>query len=158
MAIPQPNYRESPDRGFPGQVANGETSNRISRTCEDAAGIPFGAPVWKGAGDRGCTGVVGTAETFLGFAIADHGVQPLPGGVAADIYGQYASVPIMTGGAIFVTTGGAVADQAAVTIGTGAGVADGINDVAADATHIAAPGWIFDDTLAAAGIARIAKR
>ena len=158
MAVTQDTYRDAPGRGFPGMVANGETSNRISRTCEDADGIPFGSPVYKGAGDRGCTKTVGTAATFLGFAMADIGVQPLPGGVAADTYPQYASVGIMTKGAIYVQAGGAVADQAAVTVGTGAGAADGINDVAADATHIAATGWVFDDTLTAAGVVRIARR
>lgn len=158
MAVIQDTYREGPGRGFPGMVANGETSNRISRTCEDATGIPFGSPVWKGAGDRGCTKTPGTAETFLGFAMADIGVQPLPGGVAADVYPQYSSVGIMTRGAIFVQAGGAVADQAAVTIGIGAAAADGINDNAADATHLATGGWVFDDTLTAADIVRIAKR
>ena len=85
-------------------------------------------------------------------------MQPLPGGVAADVWPRDASVNILTLGALFVTTGGAGADQAAGTIGTGAGAADGINDVAADATHLATNGWIFDDTLTAAGLARIVRR
>ena len=158
MAVVQNIFPTAIPVGYPGMVANGETSNRISRTCEDAAGIAFGAPVWRGAGDHGCTGVVGTAATFLGFAIADHGIQPLPGGVAADIYPRYSTVAIMTLGVIWVAATGANADGAAVTIGTGAGLADGIGDVAADATHIAAPGWVFDDTTTVTGLARIAKR
>lgn len=158
MAVVQDTYNSAPARGYPGMVANGETSNRISRTCEDAGGIPFGAPVYRGAGDHGCTAVVGTAATFLGFAIADHGVQPLPGGVAADIYPQYSSVAIMTEGAILVTATGANADGNAVTIGTGGGAADGIGDVAADATHIGTNGWVFDETTTATGVARIARR
>ena len=44
-----------------------------------------------------------------------------------------------------------------MTIGTGSNAADGIGDTAADATHIAATGWVFDTSTAAAGIARIAK-
>lgn len=158
MAIVQDTFNNAPALGFPGQVVNGETSNRISRTCEDAAGIPFGAPVFRGAGDHGCTGVIGTAATFLGFAIADHGVQPLPGGVAADIFPQYASVPILTLGAMVVNAVGANDDGNAVTIGKGAGAADGIGDTAADATHIAAPGWVFDTTTAASGLAVVARR
>ena len=150
MAVVQSTYANDIPVGYPGMVANGETSNRISRTCEDAGGIPFGAPVWRGAGDRGCTATVGTAANFLGFAIADHGVQALPGGVAADVYPRYASVGIMTDGVIWVTATGANVDGAAVTIGTGAG--------AADATHIATGGWVFDDTTTATGLARIAKR
>lgn len=158
MAIVQDTFSNAPARGFAGQVVNGETSNRISRTCEDAAGIAFGKPVYRGAGDHGCTGVVGTAATFLGFAIADHGVQPLPGGVAADIYPQYGSVAILTLGAMVVNAIGANADGGAVTIGTGAGAADGIGDTAADATHIAAPGWVFDETTTADGLAVIVRR
>jgi len=156
MAIVQDTYNTAPPKGYPGMVANGETSNRISRTCEDAAGIPFGSPVFRGAGDNGCTATPG--GEFLGFAIADHGIVPLPGGVAADVYPQYESVGIMNRGAIYVTAGGAVADGGAVTIGTGGGAADGINDVAADATHIAAPGWVFDETMTAAGIVRVVRR
>lgn len=158
MAVVQSTYATAIPNGFPGQVANGEDSNRISRTCEDAAGIPFGAPVYRGSGDHGCTATVGTAATFLGFAIADHGIQVVPGGVAADIYPQYASVAILTSGVMWVTATGANADGAAVTIGTGAGAADGIGDVAADATHIGTNGWVFDDTTTATGVARIAKR
>jgi len=158
MAVVQSDYPTSIPVGYPGMVANGEESNRISRTCEDAAGIAFGAPVYRGSGDHGCTGVVGTATTFLGFAIANPGVQPLPGGVAADIYPRYATVGILARGVMFVTATGANVDGASVTIGTGAGVADGIGDVAADATHIAATGWVFDDTTSATGLARIAKR
>lgn len=158
MAIVQDTYNATPARGYPGQVINGETSNRISRTCEDAAGIAFGAPVYRGSGDHGCTGTVGTAATFLGFAIADHGVQPLPGGVAADIYPQYGSVAILTLGAMVVNAIGANADGGAVTIGTGAGAADGIGDTAADATHIAAPGWVFDETTSGDGLAVIVRR
>lgn len=158
MAVVQSTYATSIPSGYPGMVANGETSNRISRTIEDAAGVGFGVPVWRGTGDHGCTATVGTAATFLGWTIADHGVQALPGGVAADVYPQYASVGILTSGVIWVTATGANADGAAVTIGTGAGLADGIGDVAADATHIGTAGWVFDDTTAATGLARIAKR
>lgn len=158
MAIVQDVWNAAPAKGFVGQVRNGETSNRISRTCEDAAGIAFGAPVFQGAGDHGCTGVIGTAATFLGFAIADHGVQVLPGGVGADIYPRYASVGILTLGEMCVNGVGANAVRAAVTIGKGAALADGIGDTAADATHIAATGWTFDETTAADGLVFIVRR
>lgn len=157
MAVQQDTYATNLTAGYPGMVANGETSNRISRTCEDAGGIPFGSPVYRGSGDHGCTATVGTAATFLGFAIA-HEALGLLSGQTADRYQQYDDVAIMTGGVIWVTATGAVADGASVTIGKGAGLADGIGSTAADATHIAATGWVFDDTLAATGIARVAKR
>ncbi len=157
MPVVQSTYPTAIPNGYPGMVANGETSNRISRTCEDAAGIAFGAPVYRGANDHGCTGVIGTAATFLGFAIADHGVQSV-GAIAADVYPQYASVGILTMGQMWVNSIGAVAKGSAVTVGKSGGAADGIGQTAADATHIAATGWAFDDTLAATGLSRIAKR
>lgn len=158
MAIVQTDFSATIAIGFAGQVKNGETSNRISRTCEDAAGIAFGAPVFRGAGEHGCTGVASTAAAFLGFAIADHGIQPLVGGVAADIYPQYSSVGILTLGAMVVNAIGANVVDAAVTVGKGAGLADGIGDTAADATHIAATGWEFETATAADGLAVIVRR
>lgn len=157
MAIIQDVYNDAPAKGFPGQVRNGETSNRISRTCEDDAGIAFGAPVFQGSQNHTCKST-GTAAEFLGFAIADHGVQVLAGGVGADIYGRDASVPICTLGVMCVMTKGASVRRAAVTVGVGAGIADGIGDTAADATHIATGGWLFDETTTGDGLAFIARR
>ena len=157
MAVVQNTYNELPAFGYPGQVANGETSNRISRTVEDAAGIGFGVPVYRGSGDHGVTATVGTAATFLGFTIADHSIQILPGGTA-DVVAQYDTISVCTQGVMWVEATGANADGAAVTIGKDAGAADGIGDTAADSTHIATNGWVFDTTTAASGLARIAKR
>jgi hypothetical protein len=150
MAV-QDTYNLEPGKGFPGQVANGETSNRISRTVEDAAGIAFGKAAFRGAGDHGCTGVP-AAGAFLGVTIADHGVQPLPGGVAADIYPRYSSAGIMTGGAIFVTVGEDVVDGAQVYVTAGGAFVDTVG------ANIIAPGWFFDETVANGGLCRIAKR
>lgn len=157
MAVIQDTYNNAPGKGFPGQRANMEMSNVISRTVENAAGIAFGAPAYRGAGDHGCTAVVGTAATFLGFVVADHGQPLLPGGTA-DTVPQYDSAAIETDGAIYVTVGDDVTDGDAVTVGTGAGAADGISANAADATHIAAPGWVFDETVAPGGVCRIVRR
>lgn len=45
-------------RGFPGMVANGETSNRISRTLEEGEDpLPFGAPAFRGTTDHTCIAV-----------------------------------------------------------------------------------------------------
>lgn len=155
MAVVQSTYATDLTKGYPGMVANGEDSNRISRTIEDAAGIGFGRPAYRGVGDHGCTATVGTLATFLGFTIA-HEVLGLLAGQTADTYPQYENVAIMTQGAIFVTVVGAVTDGAPLSIGTGAGAADGIGATAADATHIAT-GWIADETVTS-GLCRIVKR
>ena len=158
MAVLQSNFTDTIAKGYAGMVANGETSNRISRTIEDAAGVGFGVPVYRGTGDHGCTATVGTLATFLGFTIADHGLATVAGGVAADVNPQYGSVAILTQGVMWVNATAAVADGAAVTIGKGASVADAISSTAADATHIATDGWVFDDTASGAALVRIAKR
>ena len=155
MAELQTSYTETVPAGYPGMVANGETSNRITRTCEDAAGILFGKPVYRGVGDHGAIGAIGTLATFLGFTIATSALG-LVAGADADEYQQFDNMAILTSGAMFVTCVGAVTDGAAVTIGAGAGLADGIGATAADATHIAT-GWIFDQTVTS-GLVRIVKR
>lgn len=158
MAVIQDTYRDAPVKGYPGMIANGETSNRISRTVENAEGLPFGAAAWRGSGDQGCTASLtgATAARFYGWAIADSGVQPLPGGVAADIYPRYASAAIITDGAVFITVTGAVTDGAAITVGIGAAAADGYGATAADATHIAT-GWVADETVTD-GLCRVVRR
>lgn len=155
MAVLQTTYSEDLAKGYPGMIANGETSNRITRTIESAAGIAFGRPAYRGTGDHGCTVTVGTLATFLGFTVATSCLGLLAG-ADADEYQQYDNVTILTSGAIYVTVVGAVTDGAALTIGTGAGAADGIGATAADATHIAT-GWIADETVTD-GLCRIVKR
>lgn len=155
MAELQTSYSETIAQGYPGMVANGETSNRITRTCETAAGVAFGQPVYRGTGDHGCTATVGTLATFLGWTIA-HAGQALIAGQDADEYQQYDNVAILTLGAIYVNVKGAVTDGAAITVGTGGGAADLIGATAADATHIAT-GWVADQTITD-GLCRIVKR
>ncbi|WP_375194654.1 hypothetical protein [Sphingobium sp.] len=155
MSVLQSNFTETVAKGYAGMVANGETSNRITRTVEDAAGIAFGKPVYRGSGDHGCTGTVGTLATFLGWAIATSALA-IPAGADADEYQQYDNAAILTGGAIYVDVKGAVADGAAITVGTGGGAADLIGSTAADATHIAT-GWVADETVTD-GVCRIVKR
>src|SRR3569832_455173 len=68
MAELQTSYTDTVAAGFPGMVANGETSNRITRTIESAAGIGFGKAAYRGSGDHGC--VVAQALVGAGSAAA----------------------------------------------------------------------------------------
>ncbi|QOV95258.1 hypothetical protein [Novosphingobium sp. ES2-1] len=151
----QTSYTGTVAKGYAGMIANGETSNRISRTVEDSAGIAFGKPVYRGSGDHGCTATVGTLATFLGWTVATSAMAPVAG-QDADEYQQYDTATIITSGAIYVAVKGAVTDGAALTVGTGGGAADLVGSTAADATHIAT-GWIADETVTD-GICRIVKR
>lgn len=155
MAELQTTFSNTIAKGYAGMVASGETSNRISRTIEDAAGVAFGVPVYRGTGDHGCTATVGTLATFLGWTVAVAG-QGLIAGQTADTYAQYDNVPIMPQGAIYINVKGAVVDGAAITVGAGANIADLYGSTAADATHIAT-GWIADETITD-GVCRIVRR
>jgi hypothetical protein len=62
MTVLQSTYTDTIALGYPGLIANGEQGNRISRTCETAAGIGFGKAVYRGSGDHGCL----LAQTLTG--------------------------------------------------------------------------------------------
>lgn len=147
MAELQTSYSENP-AGFPGMVANGETSNRITRTCEDAAGIAFGVPVYRGSGDHGCTRTPG--GQLLGITIATSALG-LVAGADADEYQQYDNVAIMTQGVIWVTAGEAVTDGAQA-YDTGSAIVDTSTD------NDIMDGWFFDTTGANAALVKLAKR
>ena len=53
MATYQTAYTTTPAIGLPGQIANEEKCNKISRTVESSAGIAFGQPAFRGSGDHG---------------------------------------------------------------------------------------------------------
>ncbi|WP_422057716.1 structural cement protein Gp24 [Sphingomonas sp.] len=152
MPVLQTTYSDTVAAGYPGMVANGETSNRITRTCEVSGGIAFGAAAFRGSGDHGCTNVVGTAATFLGPVIATS-AQAIVAGGDADEYAQYDNVNIMTQGAIWVLCGDAVTDGAPVYVDAATGE---WTDTSTD--NIAATDWIFDTTGAADTLVKIVKR
>lgn len=149
MAVLQSTYTEDPAIGHAGMVLSGATSNRITRTVEDAAGIGFGKAVFRGSGDHGCTGTPSAAG--LGFAIATSALGLLPG-ADADEYQQYDNAAIITEGEIVVSAAVAVADGEPVYI-TPAGL---ITNASSGNTLLT--GWVFDRTTAAAGLVPVAKR
>lgn len=155
MAVVQSTYATSIPVGYPGMIANGETSNRISRTVEDAAGIAFGRAAFRGSGDHGVTAT--PSANLMGIVIADPGIQPLPGGVAADIVPQYGSAAILTQGVIWVVAGSNTTDGAAVYVGDGDPDGAGIFTTSSTG-NVALTGWTFQDTVSEGALVRIAKR
>lgn len=151
MAIVQNTFNDAPVAGFPGMVRNGEQGNRLSRTVEDVAGLAFGMPAYRGAGDHGVTGT--PSANFMGWAVVDHGVQPLPSGVAADIYPQNSTAGLQTDGSVYVTAAVAVADGDPVYVTPGKAITN-VNGGGANFDT----GWKFDETIAAAGLVGIARR
>lgn len=153
MAVLQSSYTNAPADGYAGMVVNGETSNRVSRIVEDAAGIGFGKPVFRGANDRGITATP-AAGRFEGITIASYAPGPnVTTGVMEDKYQQRDTAAVMTLGVIWVVASVAVADMDPVYV-TAAGA---ITNVVAGNTALT--GWVFDSTTTGAGqLARIARR
>jgi hypothetical protein len=147
MAITvQSTYSNTIAAGFAGMVANGEESNRISRTIEDSAGLAFGKAAFRGSGDHGVTATP-AAGTFMGIAIADAGVVAPVGGTA-DVYPQYANVSLLNEGCIYVTVGANVADGDVAYVTSGGA----ITNVSTSNTAIPAK---FDETVSSGGVCRL---
>lgn len=148
MAITvQSTYSNSFATGYPGMVANGETSNRISRTVEDSAGIAFGKAVFRGSGDHGVTATP-AANTFMGVTIADVGVVPATVSGAVDTYPQYSTAGILFEGCIYVVVGEDVTDGAAAYVTSGGAFVD-------TATSNTAIPAVFDETVSSGGNCRL---
>ncbi len=147
MAITvQSTYSTTIAPGFAGMVANGEDSNRLSRTVEDAAGMAFGVAAFRGTGDHGCTATP-SATKFLGIVIADTGQTPGLGGTA-DTVPQYGTVALLNDGVIYVQ-GSLAVNQGDPVYVTGAGA---FTNVSTSNTLLPAH---FDGTIAAAGVVPI---
>lgn len=112
----QSTYATSYAEGFPGMLADGTTSNRVSGTVEDAGGIAFGKACFGGTAERGITATGGTK--FKGISIADAGVVPAIGGTA-DVYPQYANISLLDQGDIWVLAGANTTKDAAVYVTSG---------------------------------------
>jgi len=108
MAVAQSTYPAAPAIGLPGQIANEEIANIISKTVETAAGIGFGQPAARSgtASKENSCRLMESGAVFLGIAVlnravAAHATEP-------DEYQQYATAALMTQGTIVVTAGAAV--------------------------------------------------
>lgn len=144
MAITvQSSYLTNVPTGFAGMVYDGEASNRISRSVEDAAGIAFGTACFRGAGNHGTTATP-AANKFLGVSIADAG--QVPGlGETADTIAQYRTIALLNEGVIWVN-GSVAVNQGDPAYVTSAGA---FTNVATGNTALPAH---FDATTSAAGL------
>jgi plastocyanin len=140
MATAQTTYETSPRIGLPGQIANEENSNVISKIVETAAGIGFGQPAARSAtaaNENNCRLMVSGA-VFLGIAVLNRAAGCAEG---TDEYEQYKAAALMTQGSIFVTAGGTVAPGDDVTWNTSTGE---YSTTAADGTNLAIPDARFE--------------
>lgn len=141
MAVAQSNYGAAPAIGLPGQIANEELANIISRTVETAGGLNFGQPAARSAtaaNDHNCR-LMASGAVFLGIAVLNRAVPA--DADDPDNYPQYFQAALMTQGNIFVTAGGTVAPGDDVTWNTSTGR---YSTTAADGTNLAIPTARFE--------------
>lgn len=140
MAIAQSTYGEAPAKGLPGQVANEEKCNKVSRTVESAAGIAFGQPGFRGSGDHGV--ILGGAFAATAVGAADAGnagagaISASPAVAAGAKQGAYKVVQV-TGGAtgafnVYDPDGVFVGNGAVATEFVGGGLTFTVTDPGAD--------------------------
>lgn len=151
MAILQSTYADDIAVGYAGMEADGELSNIITRTLEGATACAFGRPVYRGTADKGCDLTV-TAGELLGFAAANKGL-PVTATRAADTYAPGDNVRVKERGKITVNCTTSAADGEPVYI---VGASGAVTNVSSG--NVAATGWVFEDTIAAAGLVRIVRR
>jgi len=149
MVAVQSSFSEAPAYGFPGQEADGELSNVLTGILEGSTACAFGRPVYQGSADAGLTLTV--SANLIGIAMARKGL-PVTSDRAADTFAPGDNVPVKERGKIWVTSATAAAKNAQVYV-TAAGAI-----TATSSGNTAATGWKFDDTIAAGGIVRIARR
>lgn len=149
MAVVQSTFSEDVAYGYPGMDADGELSNTVSRTLEGASPCPFGRPVYQGTNDRGVTLTV--SASLVGFAVAHKG-NVVTANRAADTYAPGDTLPVKERGKIWVTSTTAAAKLAQVYVTSAGAITN------SSSGNTAATGWLFDDTITAAGLVRIVRR
>jgi hypothetical protein len=144
----QTTYARDFAKGLPGQIANEEKYNGISRSVETTAGLAFGAPAARGTNDHGCI-LFASGGAFLGIAVATHSPEHRqPGGTAiTDGYPARATASLMTEGQMYVLADAAVAQGGAVYWNP----ATGRYSTVTTGGNLAIPNARFDTTATAAG-------
>lgn len=149
MPAIQDTFREDIPYGFPGMDADGSLSNILSLHLEGDTACAFGRPVYQGAADKGV--VLTVSADLRGFALVRTGL-PVTEDRAADTFAPGDTIPVKERGVIWVTCATAATNRAQVYV-TAAGAV-----TASSGGNTAATGWLFEDTISAPGVVRIARR
>ena len=149
MAVTQNTFNEDYATRTIGAETDGELSNILTGHLEGATPAPFGAPVFKGVADKGVT--LAVSANLRGWLVSSPGL-PLAATRPADTFAPGDNVRIKERGGICVDSATAANKDQPVYI-TPAGKASN-----ASAGNTLAAGWLFDETISAAGAVAIARR
>lgn len=148
--------------GFAGGIA--ETGPNVIRSFlnTSATAIDLGVAVGRGAATAAgatdkCIPVTAGTEVIIGISVRNAGnLIASTDGVNTINYPQYAAVPVLTDGVVFVTTAEAVAEGDTVLFVVASNKFGSVATGAlAGTTRVAVPGSIWLDTASSGGIARI---
>lgn len=148
MGVTQSTFTEENPKGYAGMQADGELANIISAILESES-VDFGQPVYQGSEDREATTTV--SANLLGFTLARKG-QPVTSDRAEDTYAQGDTFPVMNRGKLWINSV-STADKGDTVYVTSSGTIT--NDSSGNTEAV---GWEYDDTITAAGLARIVRR
>lgn len=146
MPAVQTTYGQRIAPAYEGLVANSEDHTVVSKLVETAAGIGFGKVVVQGVNDDQVR-VSEAARAFVGISEASHSPEIAP---EADLYPQYANIPVMKKGVIWVLASVAVAPGQAAYFVPATGV---LTNVVGANTLIAGGTW--DSSTSGAGLAKL---
>lgn len=151
MAFVQTAYSNDIPLGYAGMVANQETSNRISRLVEDAAGIAYGRAVFRGANAKGITATP-NAATFVGITMATYsgGATSFPSANTDPVFAQTATAGVLEKGVIWVNSSTAATAGGTVYVTSAGAFSNSATGNTALPANVS-----FDDTITAAGLVRV---
>lgn len=149
MSVVQNTFNEENPLGYAGMQADGELSNIISANLEGSTACAFGRPVYQGSDDAGATLTV--SANLLGFALARKGM-PVTSDRPEDTYAPGDTFPVMERGKMWIDSVSS-ADKGDTVYVTSDG--EITNDSSGNTEAV---GWEYDDTITAAGLARIVRR
>jgi len=147
--------------GMPGQIADLETAQVITRQNSQSTAIDFGvAAVWDtGDADNTCRVQNSSADFILGITVREPLFAASADGLTTVNYAQYKAVPILTDGRIFVQAAEATRAQDEVISITGggagnssAGALGAIVGGATSSTRLLVPGSVWLTTTVSGGI------
>lgn len=142
----QTTYAARLSPAYEGMIANSEDHTVLSKLVETAAGIGFGKVVVQGTADDQVR-VSAAGRAFRGLSEASHNPEVTP---TADLYPQYATVPVMVKGVMWVLASLAVAVGDLVYYVPATGI---LTNVAT--SNVIIPNAIWESSTTTAGLAKV---
>lgn len=149
MAVLQSTFSEDIPGGFPGMIADGILSNIETGILEGSTACAFGRPVYQGTATKGLT--LTPSASIRGFALAHQGL-PVTEDRPADTYAPGDNVAFVERGKVWVNSSTTATKGQQVYVTSAGAITN------SSSGNTAATGWLFDDTITAPGIVRIARR